>query len=280
MTRMENKDIHAVSLEILTHIDKFCREKDINYFLDSGTLLGAARDGGFIPWDDDADIVMPRPDYERFVAEYIDSAEYRLYAPSRGNCFLPYARLCEMKRTYFSQVLPWTKESPGVAVDILPLDGAPDSVEAYNRLSDSIVKLRNSIWKWRASMCKSSILFKRSSRGFVGRCIHCFLSLIRRVCCPELVIKHNLARIRKLRLENSFENSQKCFYIVVRKGLGKYWRKEWFSHSVEMDLCGIKFPVPCGWDERLTAEYGDWRKPPPDLEQKGHVAAQTMWWRD
>ncbi len=129
-------------------------------------------------------------------------------------------------------------------------------------------------------MCKISILFRRSNRGFFGKCIHCLLSLIRRASNPEFFIKRNLLVVRKLRLESSYETSRNCFCIVVRSGLKKYWRKAWFSRKVDMNLCGIKFPVPCGWNERLSAEYGDWREPPPDSERTGHVYAQTMWWRD
>ena len=72
MTEMTIEEIQKVSLEILRHIDSFCREHNIQYFLDSGTLIGAARHKGFIPWDDDMDIRMPRPDYERFISEFVD----------------------------------------------------------------------------------------------------------------------------------------------------------------------------------------------------------------
>ena len=279
MTRMENKDIHAINMELLTHIDGFCRENNICYFLDSGTLLGAARNGEFIPWDDDADIVMPRPDYDRFVAEYIDSAKYRLYAPSRGNCFLPYARLCEMKRTYFKQVAIWTKENPGVGVDIIPLDGAPDTPEEFDKLATKLVRVRDRIWELRAVLSDRSIAFRKSLFGFAKDVVHYTANKIRRINA-EKKIWQCMSKMRKLRLGNSYTHSSNCFYIVVTGDRRKYWEKKWFADVVHLALCGKTFPAPIGYKDRLTAEYGDWCTPPPESERSGHVSCQTMYWRD
>ena len=280
MKKMEIREIQAVTLEILRNIDKFCRERGIRYFLDSGTLLGAARHGGFIPWDDDADLVMPRPDYERFISEYVDSDEYRLYSPSRQNCFLPYSRLCEMKRTYFKQVSIWTREEPGVGIDIIPLDGAPDSVEEYDKLSEKIVKLRNRVWGLRSIISKrAGFHFRRTLWGFAKDCVHFLVRKIRELN-PEFFIRRNLLKFRQLRLKYPYDISNNCFYIVVNYGRRKYWRKEWFADVAYLDFCGEKYPVPIGWEMRLRTEYGDWKTPPPESERVGHESCQTMWWRD
>ena len=282
MKRMENKDIHAVNLELLKHIDEFCCDRNISYFLDSGTLLGAARNGEFIPWDDDADIVMPRPDYERFVKEYVDSETYRLYEPSKRNSFLPYARLCEMRRTFFKQVNPWTLESPGVGVDIFPLDGAPDSSEEFDALIGRMVKIRNRLWELRTILKgRERFAYRTSPYGFLKDCVHYAIYILRSLSFPVRQIWRNMDKFRRLRLRHPYETSNKCFYMVVQSVAKKrLWRKEWFADKVYLDLCGEKFPAPSGYDERLTATYGDWRTPPPESERNGHTAVQTMWWRD
>ena len=280
MTQMGINEIQDISLAILKHIDAFCRDKGLRYYLDSGTLLGAARHNGFIPWDDDADIVMPRPDYERFVNEYIDCDEYRLYAPQKNNSFLPYARLCEMKRTYFGQVSIWTRESPGVGVDIFPLDGAPDSAEEYDKLSVKIVTARDKIWRLRSILSgRIKIAFRKDLWGFAKDCIHYIVFRTYRAN-PEFFIKRHINSIRKLRLKYPYEACNNCFYIVINSSRGKFWRKEWFSDATYLDFCGERFPVPIGYDARLTAEYGDWRTPPPESERMGHSKCQTMYWRD
>ena len=280
MEKMANSEIHSINLELLKHIDAFCREKNIDYFLDCGTLLGAARNGGFIPWDDDADVVMPRPDYERFVKEYVDTGDYRLYEPSRRNSFLPYARLCEMRRTFFKQVNPWTLESPGVGVDIFPLGGAPDSSEEFDALVGRMVKIRDRLWTLRGILQGGKrFAFRTSPWGFLKDCVH-YANYISRSFFPVRQIWRNIAKFRRLRLLHPYETSDKCFYIVVSSDRRKLWQKKWFEDKVYLDLCGEKFPAPAGYDERLIAEYGDWRTPPPESERKGHETAQTMYWRD
>ena len=280
MKLMTNKEIQAINLDILRRIDKFCKHRSITYFLDSGALLGAARNGEFIEWDDDADIVMPRPDYERFVAEYEDDAEYKLYAPSRGNCFLPYARLCEMQRTYFGQSSRWTDENPGVGVDIMPLDGAPDMIEDYDKHAARIVELRDKLWLSRSELSgRRKIIFRREIFGFIKDCVH-YMAMVLRRPFSRFLIKRNLQKIRHLRLKYPYNTSSHCFYIVVQSGRRRFWLKEWFSQTVNLKLCGESYPAPIGWDSRLAAAYGDWRTPPPESERNGHTNVQKMYWRD
>lgn len=76
--RLTLSELQSVSLEILCKIDSFCRKNNIRYSLTYGTLIGAVRHKGFIPWDDDVDIMMPRPDYERFLSEFKSNDEVKL----------------------------------------------------------------------------------------------------------------------------------------------------------------------------------------------------------
>lgn len=83
METLSLKDIQGVLLRIMKYIHSFCVENDIKYSLCGGTLIGAIRHKGFIPWDDDIDITIPRPDYDRFVKIFKDSDEFKLFAPER-----------------------------------------------------------------------------------------------------------------------------------------------------------------------------------------------------
>lgn len=127
MRKMTSKDIQDVSLDILCDVHKFCIDHNIRYTLQGGTLLGAIRHKGFIPWDDDVDIAMPRPDYERFCKEYHSDKGNELYCLEKGNSELAFARVCDMQRTLVDcSYLPWTGVKTGVWIDIFPLDGIED----------------------------------------------------------------------------------------------------------------------------------------------------------
>lgn len=278
MKKMSVSEIQQVDLEILRFIDSFCKERGIVYFLDSGSLIGAARHKGFIPWDDDMDIRMPRPDYERFVAEFADDQNYRLYAPARKNCFLSYARVCEMQRTYFKQQNPWTLESPGVGIDVFPLDGAPESIEEFEALCVKMNKEIQNLFRGR-TFVKPKTHFRRDIIGFGKDCVHFVLNNIRRVnAIPR--IRRLQMKIERLRTSHEFTSSKYCCSSILRMSPKGRWLTAWFSDVVYLDFCGEKYPAPIGYDERLCVEYGDWKTPPPESERIGHESYQTMWWRD
>ena len=128
MKRLSQKDLQVISLEILKDVDAFCKANGIRYSMAYGTLLGAVRHKGFIPWDDDVDIVMMRSDYERFCREY-KSDKYELFGnPRTSDAYVAYARVADMKDTESRTYIPWAgnRQDQGVRIDVFPLDYAPD----------------------------------------------------------------------------------------------------------------------------------------------------------
>ena len=137
MVQLSKPQIHSVLLEILKVVDKFCKEKGLRYSIAYGTLLGAVRHKGFIPWDDDIDILMPRPDFERFVSEFgkEPGARYRcLYNTENEN---------ERFMHFFAKVHDsWTvshqgefvKYRFGLNIDVFPVDGKPEDVNVQKKM--------------------------------------------------------------------------------------------------------------------------------------------------
>ena len=90
MKEMTLREVQLFELDILKDVHEFCMANHINYSLAYGTLIGAIRHKGFIPWDDDRDIVMPRPDHDRFCRTYKSEAGYEIFSPIQGNSYLGY----------------------------------------------------------------------------------------------------------------------------------------------------------------------------------------------
>lgn len=133
------REVQMAELDILLQFDRYCKENNLRYVLYYGTLLGAVRHQGFIPWDDDIDIAMPRPDYERMIKLYYDEKKgiadnLVMYSGERDDDFaFAYAKVARTD----SEIMPESKlyehEGDGIWIDIFPIDGFPpkEEHEAY-----------------------------------------------------------------------------------------------------------------------------------------------------
>lgn len=132
-------------LDILTDIDGFCRDNDIPYSLSSGTLLGAVRHGGFIPWDDDADIFMLRKDFERFTQSYKSSKYCLLYTPDSQQKFIVggYAKVADTDTRVIEDPMGCTF---GVFVDVFPLDDVPEDEKSRSSHMHAMRRLTNRLY--------------------------------------------------------------------------------------------------------------------------------------
>lgn len=135
----------SIILEIMKDIDGFCRKNNIPYTLSSGTLLGAVRHGGFIPWDDDADMFMLREDFDRFVATYKSDRFGLLFNTRSDKEFFAsgYAKVND-PTTHIAETL--TMANHGVFVDIFPLDNVPDDAEERKRHMHKVMSIHNRIY--------------------------------------------------------------------------------------------------------------------------------------
>lgn len=144
MREMTTKEVQHVCLELLKDVHEFCAENGIHYSLSGGSLIGAIRHNGFIPWDDDADIQMPRPDFDRFINSYRSKRGFKLYAReiAGGKSVLSrIARVFETDRTYVDQKAePVIGKEIGVWIDIIPVEGAPNSEQEAKKFLFELTK--------------------------------------------------------------------------------------------------------------------------------------------
>ena len=279
MTQMKIDEIHAVNLDILKHLDAFCKAHGIRYWLSSGSCLGAVRHHGFIPWDDDADVSMPRPDYERFLKEYVDSDEYHFFAPEKCDSFLTYGRLCEMKRTFFKPCAPWTPAEyvSGIGVDIFPMDGTDDDEAKYRAVADDCRRLRERIIHERGWL--NHQVYRRDVWGFCKDVVHGAVRVWRRFGAV-LRIRRMLDLFRQKATARNYDESTTCDELCCIGNPNAHpYKTECFRDVEYVEYCDTLLPIPKGYDAYLKKCYGDYMTPPPPEKRGGHTY-QTMYWRD
>ena len=134
MKIITSEELKAIQLDLLQKTADFCKENGIRYYLCGGTLLGAIRHKGYIPWDDDIDISMPRPDYDRFISMFNKPEnDYQVIDMSNNKKYgLPFAKVHDT-RTFVDE-LQYTKDQFGVYIDIFPIDGVGEDEQVLRIL--------------------------------------------------------------------------------------------------------------------------------------------------
>ena len=266
MKEMSLEDIQSVSLEILKDVHRFCVENGIRYTLHCGTLLGAVRHKGFIPWDDDVDIAMPRPDYDRFIRTYHSPNGYKVFSrekPETKNVYIAYARVCEMDNTYVDyKNLPWNTEPTGLWIDVFPLDGAEDSDEELKKRLKKI-KRKAQIYNF-LRYARRPFAMNKSNHA---RLIWLYSKMVNVFHSFKAIDEHI-----KLCRSTDFEKSSRfisCAFTLY--GMRECHQKSTIEELILLPFCGEKFYAVKGYDEVLKDTYGNYMElPPVEKRVRGH----------
>lgn len=250
------KKTQAIGLDMLLKLDSVCKQNNLRYYLAYGTLLGAVRHKGFIPWDDDVDVIMPREDLEKLLT-MPDAFEYPyfLQTPETDKGYLgSLTRIRNSETCWFQKLWGATGFNSGMLIDIFPLDNYVieeieetfKQIDFYNSYNSAFMKIAG------------------NNINEKGRKI-----LLNNL---DLSPKQAVAKIRELATKYRYTNT-KHVTVCVTTGISPWdrlvWEKSDFEGTVDVSFCGYTFPGPIGFDRVLRTTYGDYMELPP-LEKRGN----------
>jgi lipopolysaccharide cholinephosphotransferase len=258
LQQLSEAELRRVQLEILHKIADFCAVHNIRYYMSAGTLLGAVRHGGYIPWDDDIDIMMPRIDYERFCREFVvDSPNdhFSLYSSeTRPNFPFPYVKVgsdLTLLVEDFDTAVPM-----GVNVDVFPLDGWPDG-----RIAVRIHRLR---MRFDGRMLGAKGARPRLNRSWTKS----LLLAVAKGIMQRLSVTRIVDRITRHATSFSFNTSK--YVGVTVWGYHERVSRKAYGIPVELEFEDRAWPAPCNFDLVLHTIYGDYMRLPPEEDRQSH----------
>jgi lipopolysaccharide cholinephosphotransferase len=274
MNPLSVKEIQGVLLQIMKYIHKFCVENDIKYSLDGGTLIGAIRHKGYIPWDDDIDIAIPRPYYDKFVRTFKDSDEFKLFTPERGNSYINYARVCDIKQTIGDFHTPWTKEDVGVWIDVFPIDGEAEDEEVWKKEVHRLIRYRwiSFFSRLPYTKFKRNVPFKQNIKTLGKKILFCWLN-------TNLINKMS----NKLLSSHDFKTSSFCGQLAfMNMWVRKRMPREWYDcEFILQTFEDTEFFISSEYDGILTSLYGNYMELPPEKDRiPGHSRLVNYYWRN
>lgn len=257
------EETQQIYLELLEEFDKVCKENGLRYDLCGGSMLGAVRHQGFIPWDNDIDLSMPRPDYERMLALKAEGKlgmpDHRDLISERDETFpRHFARYIRHDVKRISEMAEdW--DCPYIGIDIFPLDGIPTDEKAFARQVKKIRRLRRFLL---TSVEKAGT----SRRGKVAAMIkNMYRPILRAVGCFRFahMLDKECQRV-------DYETAEYVGIISGMYGLKERWSKKDMLPQASFNFEGLQVPGFANYDIYLTNLYGDYMKLPPKEKQVPH----------
>ena len=255
--RLTLTEIKQVELGILDYIVDICNKYNLIYYLSYGTLIGAIRHKGFIPWDDDIDISMPRDDYEKFLkiaSSGQTNSKYKCLVPLVDGYYYEFAKVIDTS-TIVEDVSVQSTEN-GVWVDIFPLDGLKKS----DKISHLSLMILN---RCRAASVNNH--FPHKTRGVLLPIEYVFWKV-----CRLIGFKTFLKKSLKLSSKYKYSDSKYVGYASSYPAYNKYLLKEWFDKTILVEFEGRKYAAPVKYDEYLKMQYGNYMQLPPEEKRISH----------
>ena len=259
-----------IELDILCYFDDFCDKHGLEYGLGFGTLIGAIRHKGFIPWDDDIDVVMNRNDYNKLIEifnrEKDKNLPYHLVSPYDKGAKHTFVKIIDLRTLKREVGFTYKHLDLGIDIDVFPVDGVPSDENEFYSFYKKLISVYTKF-----SNLKESFHYKpiNNLKLFVKKVL-IFLS----GGTPKRLLK----KAERLHAQYPYESSEFVRTIegpYAEKG-GKV-EKTCYEDTVLVDFEGRKFKAPKGYHEILSSIYGDYMKLPPIEKQVTHHKNKVYW---
>ncbi len=265
--------LHKVLFGMLCDIDQVCRKNNIHYFLGGGTLLGAIRHKGFIPWDDDIDIMMLRDEYDKLgqsiIDMYGDKYEVRYEMQSEGDT-TGFLKIFLNGTEYYEALTECWNTPHKIFVDVFPIESC-DKKSAKGRIKAWQYDLFNRMKNLRMDATRPSQTLLTLSKHLTE--LRKYYNLRRRLgrIAKIFSVKYYYKVIKKL----TQKYNPKSEYVHIPAAISyyrEYFKREVFASSIEVMFEGKKFFAPVGYEEYLQNLYGDYMQIPPEDKRERHIA--------
>ncbi len=267
MKKIDIEEMKKIQLEVLLDVVSFCEQEKIRYFLCGGTLLGAVRHKGFIPWDDDIDISMPRPDYNRFIREY-SHAFYEVHCWDTENEFIcTYAKVSD-SRTILTENANLGIQI-GINIDIFPVDGLPKGKFENIKFVKEMKLLKGLV------ICASAkdISKRKNTKKIEITIIRLFYKLFN-------IQSWLTGYAIRLAQKYPFDASEYVGVLVWGYGEKEIMKKSIACEYVKGNFEGRRMNILKNYDEYLFNLYGDYMKLPPEKDRIYKHGSKAEWITD
>lgn len=261
MKSINIEEIKSIQQEILNVVADYCRKKDLRYFLCGGTLIGAVRHQGYIPWDDDIDVALLRSDYDKFVTYFNGKNDlYRVYTSSNADWYpYPFAKV-SFENSVLKEATDNMPFKIGVNIDVFPIDTVPENSKLQRKLIKDI-RLQRNILEIKSIVINRKRPFYKNAILKVGK-------LFLKYTKPKMLVSNIINKA----IQYKNYQTNKLGIIVWGYGECEIVSKNIFEDVVSMEFEGRYYDVPIGYHDWLSSVYGNYIELPPLEKQVSHHA--------